>query len=147
MTKLRFCLVAFCIATLTLAAMGQIQNGQFTGTVTDASGAALAGAKVTMTNSATNLSVSTTTNGTGVYYAKELPIGVYKITVEASGFRTFENAGVTLDAGTIARVDIKMQLGAAREDDKLFAEEMASFTEHPASYISSSSCQNEITTL
>jgi outer membrane receptor protein involved in Fe transport len=115
MTKLRFCLVAICIATLTLAAMGQIQNGQFTGTVTDASGAALAGAKVTMTNSATNLSVSTTTNGTGVYYAKELPIGVYKITVEASGFRTFENAGVTLDAGTIARVDIKMQLGAARE--------------------------------
>lgn len=115
MTKLRFCLVAICIATLTLAAMGQIQNGQFTGTVTDASGAALAGAKVTMTNSATNLSVSTTTNGTGVYYAKELPIGVYKITAEASGFKTFENNGVTLDAGTIARVDIKMQLGAARE--------------------------------
>ncbi|MFZ1010046.1 MAG: carboxypeptidase regulatory-like domain-containing protein [Candidatus Sulfotelmatobacter sp.] len=115
MTKLRFCLVAICIATLTLAAMGQIQNGQFTGTVTDASGAALAGAKVTMTNSATNLSVSTTTNGTGVYYAKELPIGVYKITVEASGFKTFENNGVTLDAGTIARVDVKMQLGAARE--------------------------------
>ncbi len=115
MTKLRFCLVAICIATLTLAAMAQIQNGQFTGTVTDASGASLAGAKVTMTNSATNLSVSTTTNGTGVYYAKELPIGVYKITVEASGFKTFENAGVTLDAGTIARVDVKMQLGAARE--------------------------------
>jgi hypothetical protein len=115
MTKLRFCLISLCILMFALTAMAQIQNGQFTGTVTDASGAALAGAKVTITNPATNLQVTTTTNGTGVYSAKELPVGVYKITVEAPGFKTYNDAGVTLDPGAIARVDVKMQLGQARE--------------------------------
>jgi Carboxypeptidase regulatory-like domain/TonB dependent receptor len=115
MAKLRFCMISLCICLLTLSAMAQIQNGQFSGTVTDASGASVAGAKVTIANRATNLSVSTTTNGAGNYSARELPIGVYKITVEAAGFKTFANEGVTLDAGTIARVDVKMQLGQARE--------------------------------
>jgi len=109
------CMVSLCILLLTLSAMAQIQNGQFTGTVTDSSGAALAGAKVTMTNSATNLSVTTTTNGTGLYSAKELPVGVYKIKVEASGFKTYTDNGVNLDPGSIVRVDVKMQLGQARE--------------------------------
>jgi outer membrane receptor protein involved in Fe transport len=115
MTKLQFCMISFCICLLTLSAMAQVQNGQFNGTVTDASGAAVAGAKVTLTNRATNLSVTTTTNGTGSYTAAQLPIGVYKITVEAAGFKTFANEGVTLDAGTTARVDVKMVLGQARE--------------------------------
>jgi hypothetical protein len=112
---MKSCMILLCIFLLTLGAMAQIQNGQFSGTVTDGSGAAVAGAKVTMTNQGTNLSVTATTNGTGVYEAKELPIGVYKITVEAAGFKTFNNNGVTLDAGSIARVDVKMQLGQARE--------------------------------
>src|SRR6266852_2851932 len=109
------CMVSLCILLLSLSAMAQIQNGQFTGTVTDSTGAALAGAKVTVTNQATNLSVTTTTNGTGEYSAKELPVGVYKITVEAGGFKTFTDSKVNLDAGSITRVDAKMQLGQARE--------------------------------
>src|SRR6267154_4393209 len=78
MTKLRFCMISLCIFLLTLSATAQIQNGQFSGTVTDSSGAAVAGATVTITNQATNFSVDTTTNGTGSYSAKELPVGVYK---------------------------------------------------------------------
>ena len=115
MTKLRCCFVVFCMLLLTLGAVAQIQNGQFTGTVTDPSGAAVPNAKVTIANQATNLSVTATTNQTGVYNARELPVGVYKITVEASGFKTSSNAGVTLDAGTTAHLDFKMELGQARE--------------------------------
>src|SRR5260370_13539500 len=100
MTKLRFCMISLCIFLLTLSAMAQIQNGQFTGTVTDASGAAVAGAKVTLTNRATNLSVTTTTNGTGSYTATQLPIRGYKNTVEAARFKTFPNKGGTPDART-----------------------------------------------
>src|SRR3979490_2415081 len=81
---MKSCMISLCILLLTLSAVAQIQNGEFNGTVTDASGAALANAKVTITNKATNLSVNTTTNGTGVYSAKQLPVGVYKITVEAA---------------------------------------------------------------
>ena len=75
MTKLRFCLISLLVVLFALAAMAQIQNGQFTGNVTDPSGAAVANAKVTITNQATNLSVTTTTNSSGSYIAKELPVG------------------------------------------------------------------------
>src|SRR5260370_7860856 len=83
MTKLRFCMISLCIFLLTLSAMAQIQNGQFTGTVTDASGAAVAGAKITIANQATNLSLTTTTNRTGSYTATDLPLAVYKLTTDA----------------------------------------------------------------
>jgi Carboxypeptidase regulatory-like domain len=115
MKKLRFFLLCLSLLALSLSAFAQIQNGQFTGTVTDPSGASLANAQVTVTNVATNLSVTTTTNQEGLYVAKELPVGTYKISAEATGFKTITNNNVTLNAGTIARVDFKMQLGQARE--------------------------------
>ena len=75
MKKLQFCLVLMSLLVLVLAlgAMAQVQNGQFTGAVTDPSGAAIANAKVTVTNIGTNLSVTTTTNQSGLFTAKEQP--------------------------------------------------------------------------
>lgn len=115
MNKLRFCLVCFSLLVLVLGAAAQVQNGTFTGTVADPSSAAIANAKVTVTNMGTNLSVTTTTNETGLYTIKELPIGAYRITAEAKGFKTSVNANVGLNAGTVARVDFRMELGQARE--------------------------------
>src|SRR5882762_7434591 len=115
MTKLRFCLVVLAVVVLTISALAQVQNGQFTGVVTDPSGAAIANAKVTVTNTQTNLSVISTTNDGGLYVARELPIGTYKVTVEASGFKTASNVDLTVNAGTIQRVDFKMQVGQTRE--------------------------------
>jgi hypothetical protein len=108
MNKLRFCLVYFSLLVLVLGAAAQVQNGTFTGTVADPSGAAIANAKVTVTNMGTNLSVTSTTNDTGSYTIKELPIGSYRITSEAKGFKTSTNINVGLNAGTVARVDFKM---------------------------------------
>ena len=125
MTRLRCCFVLFCILLLTMGAVAQIQNGQLTGTVTDPSGAAVPNAKVTIANQATNLAVTATTNQTGFYTVKELPVGTYKITVEASGFKTFTDAGVLLEAGTIAHVDAKMVLGQAREVVEVTGQEVA----------------------
>jgi len=116
MRKLQFCLaISVLLLVSSLNAIAQVQNGQFTGVVTDPSGAALANASVTVTNTATNFAVAATTNQTGIYVVKELPPGPYKITVEVSGFRTATNFGLTLNAGTISRVDFKMQLGATKE--------------------------------
>ena len=109
-------LVSCCIVVLcTLTAVAQIQNGQFTGTVTDPSGAAVPGARVTASNPSTNLSVTTITNGSGVYTIKELRPGTYKIRVEAKGFRSFEDSGVTLDVGAVQRVDAKLEIGQTKE--------------------------------
>jgi len=100
---------------LALGAFAQVQNGQFTGEVTDPSGAAIANANVTVTNTGTNLTQTVTTNQAGFYTAKELPIGTYKISVEAKGFKTVQNTSLTLNVGSIQKVDFKMQLGEARE--------------------------------
>src|SRR3954465_2222290 len=115
MTKLRFCLSFLCVFVLVAGALAQVQNGQFTGVVTDPSGAAIANAKVTTTNVDTNLSVTATTEQTGLYKFNELPAGTYRITAEAPGFKTISNNNLVLNAGTIQRADFRMQLGQARE--------------------------------
>src|SRR5215470_18640208 len=111
MRRLQFCLAMFALLALACSAFTQVQNGQFEGTVTDPTGAAIAGAKVTVTNLGTNLSQTVASNSSGLYTARELPIGEYKLTVEASGFKTKSNSGVTLNAGVIAHVDFKMEIG------------------------------------
>ena len=106
--------VVFCLVALSVGAVGQVENGAITGTVLDPSGAAVANAKITVTNQATNFSVSATTNATGTYNARELPVGNYKVTSEAQGFKTITNSNIAVNAGTVLRVDLKMELGQAR---------------------------------
>ncbi len=144
MTKLRFCSISLCILLFALSAMAQIQNGQLTGTVTDPSGAAVPNAKVTITNQATNFSARVTTNQTGVYSARELPVGTYKISVEAPGFKTFSDVGVALNAGAITHVDAKMELGQAREVVEVTGQEVAVQTDDAklSSTISSAQINN-----
>ncbi len=129
MTKLRFCLVVLSVVVLTISALAQVQNGQINGVVTDPSGAAISNAKVTVTNTATNYTVSSTTGEAGLYTAKELPVGTYKVTVEAPGFKTSTNTDLSVNAGTIQRVDFKMQMGATREVVEVSGEVSAVNTE------------------
>jgi hypothetical protein len=120
-----FCLLPI-IASLSLA---QVQNGQFAGVVTDPSGAAIVDAKVTVNNPSTNLTEATTTNQSGSYNLKELPVGTYKITAEATGFKRVSNIGVTVNAGTVAHVDFKLPVGRAQEVVEVTGEASAVNTE------------------
>src|SRR5208283_804963 len=115
MKRLQFCLVVFAVLALAFSAFAQVENGQFSGTITDQTGAAIANAKVVITNPATNSTVTVTTNSSGNYIARELPPGTYKVTVEASGFKTTSDNNVVLGAGSIAHVDFKLQIGKATE--------------------------------
>ena len=115
MTKRWLVILSCGILLCSLTAIAQIQNGQLTGTVTDPTGAAIAGAKVTVTNPSTGLSVSVTTNSSGLYTVRELPPGNYDLSIQAPGFRSYSNKGVTLNAGSITRADVKMQVGQAKE--------------------------------
>src|SRR5262252_611518 len=115
MRRLQFCLAVFAVVALACSAFARVQNGQIEGSVTDPTGAAISGAKITVTNPATSLSQTTATNASGNYTIRELPIGSYKVVTEASGFKTVSNTGVTVNAGTISHVDFKMQMGQAKE--------------------------------
>ena len=75
------------IAVSASGAFAQAISGALVGTVVDSSGAAVAGASVNATNLGTGTTITTATNGTGAYHLENLPVGTYRITVNASGFR------------------------------------------------------------
>lgn len=87
-------------------------TGGITGTVTDPSGAAIPGAKVTATNVAQGTVWPTETNAAGVYNFPRLPIGEYKVTVTAQGFATSVHPPFELQMNQIARVDSQLKVGS-----------------------------------
>jgi hypothetical protein len=89
----------------------QTFRGTILGTVTDPSGAVVAGAKVTVKNTGTGLERATETSSDGSYSVPELPIGTYNVTVSQSGFQSFQATGVAVDVATERRVDAILKTG------------------------------------
>jgi hypothetical protein len=87
------------------------QFGEITGTVTDASGAVIAGAQVTVTNTATQQVRTAISNDTGVYSLPYLAPGDYAVRSEKTGFKVTTQSGVDVHVGVVARIDFRMQLG------------------------------------
>ncbi|MGA9734505.1 MAG: TonB-dependent receptor [Candidatus Sulfotelmatobacter sp.] len=86
-------------------------SGSFTGTVVDATDAAVVGAQVLVTDPSTGLRRKTTTNSDGNYLIAGLGAGSYDITIRAPGFKTFEGKHVILRVGEKVRVDTKLEIG------------------------------------
>jgi Carboxypeptidase regulatory-like domain/TonB-dependent Receptor Plug Domain len=107
--RTRRVLVFVVLAVAGLSA--QTFRGTILGTITDPSGAVVAGAKVTAKNTGTGLERSTETSGDGSYSIPELPIGTYNVTVSQQGFQTFVTTGVTVDVATERRVDAALKTG------------------------------------
>lgn len=84
------------------------------GAVKDASGNALAGATVAVTNAA-GFSQSATTDAQGKYKVSGLAAGTYKISVTAKGFKNFEVAGIALTAGDVIPLDVLMEAGVSEQ--------------------------------
>jgi hypothetical protein len=86
-------------------------RGNITGTVVDPSGAVIPGATVQATNIATNVSVSSITNGTGYFEVDSLDAGTYRITVTAKGFQQFVQNGILLYASNVLNIPITLTIG------------------------------------
>jgi outer membrane receptor protein involved in Fe transport len=95
--------------------LAQSTGGRIRGTVTDSSGAAVSGAKVTLTNEATNTSREAQTSATGEYLFLEVPVGSYQASVMGTGFKKYERKGIVLLLNEIASVDVTLQVGGATE--------------------------------
>jgi outer membrane receptor protein involved in Fe transport len=90
----------------------QDTTGKITGTVTDPSGGVVTGAKVTVTHNATGISHATTTDQSGTYQVLQLPIGLYHVTAEASGFKAVTvNSTTPLEINQTLRIDVTLQIG------------------------------------
>jgi len=104
--------VVFCLCIFNVHPIAAQQNtADVVGTVTDATGAILPGAAVTITNIGTNVSQTVQTGPTGDYTFTLLQVGTYTVKVEAKGFKIFTAPNLTLSSGDRARVDAKMEVG------------------------------------
>src|ERR1700691_2287824 len=101
-------LVLCCGSQLCFA---QLDRGGISGVVTDPSGSAIAGARVTVTNAAMGTQNSTVTTASGAYTVPQLAAGEYNITVVATGFSTLIRNGITVSVGETATVDLKLVVG------------------------------------
>jgi hypothetical protein len=96
-------------------AQAQVARSQFNGTVTDSAGGVLVGATVIATNVETNVASRATTTEAGVYVLPYLPNGVYRLRVEAQGFRPAQAEQVTLRAAQTLTLDFKLEVDAITE--------------------------------
>jgi Carboxypeptidase regulatory-like domain len=109
--------IALCAIFLTASGLlyGQAVTGSMLGTVTDASGATVPSAKVTITEVNTGISRSMDTNASGYFSFPTLEPGVYRVTIEKSGFRKEVKERVELLVNTTVRADAVLQPGAITE--------------------------------
>ncbi len=114
----------FLLALAGLAGAGAAQMvfGSIFGTVTDQSGAAIPGAKVTITEVTKNVVFEAVTNESGNYTRGQLPPGVYRVEVEAPGFRRAVNAEVVVNVDAASRLDFQLEVGDVTESIDVVAE-------------------------
>src|SRR5215469_6257427 len=112
-----FRLLVFSLSLLLLAVpvLAQTTAGRILGTLTDQSGAAVAGANVVVTDIQRGTTRSTTTDESGGYTVPDLQPGTYKIHVEAKGFKTLERPSVQIEVATDVRADFSLQPGQVNE--------------------------------
>lgn len=103
-------------------AFAQGDRATVTGTVTDPTGAAVAGATVRVIQTTTNFERNTTTSDSGAYTIPQLPVGPYRVEISASGFKTLVNNEVVLTAGATVRVDGALETGNVTEQVNVKAE-------------------------
>jgi hypothetical protein len=111
-------LAALAASTL----LAQLDRGTLTGTVTDPAGAVVPQATVTMVHLGTQAASSAVTNQDGQYSRPNLPIGDYRITVEAPGFKRTVREGIKLGVTEVLRVDVQLEIGSAAESVQVTAE-------------------------
>ncbi len=107
----RTCALAALLLAVTASIDAQAVTGSVLGTVTDASGAVVANAKVTLTNIGTNIVRTQQTNTSGNYTFADIPEGSYSVTIEATGFKRDIRQNVNVLVNTSTRVDVQLQPG------------------------------------
>ncbi len=92
-------------------AQAQFDVGSLVGTIRDQSGAAVAGASITATNTATNIESSATSNGSGDYEIPSLHVGVYTISAKATNYAEAVAQNITISVGSRQRIDLELKVG------------------------------------
>src|SRR5450432_3503783 len=103
-------------------AWAQQITGSIRGTVADPTGAAVQGATVSAKQAETGLTRTAVTDHSGAYDVLELPVGHYRLQVEAKGFQTYLQQGITLDVNEKASVPVRLAVGSATQRIEVLAD-------------------------
>ncbi|MGA7575565.1 MAG: carboxypeptidase-like regulatory domain-containing protein, partial [Terriglobales bacterium] len=115
--------VVGCLCLLMLGtAMAQSDRGTIAGTVQDSSGAAVAGAAITIKGADTGSVYQAVSSGNGSYRVNDVAIGRYDLTIEAKGFKTSLQKGVLIEINSVAALNITLQPGDVKEEVTVLAD-------------------------
>src|SRR5258708_2668375 len=114
MRKISIALLTFAAFSLSTA-FGQRTTSSISGTVTDASGAAVPGVLVRVTSVSTGTTAQATSNGTGFYIISNLLPDEYRMRAEKAGFQSFAQEGVLVQVNRPVTVNVGLQLGASTQ--------------------------------
>ena len=109
-----FCLAILISLCSRYSVLGQSAVARIVGTVTDPHSALILGVQVTVTNTATQMSLHPVTDRGGYYQVLDLPIGPNAAEVVSRGFRTTESGPYTLEINEVLRVDVTRRIGDSR---------------------------------
>ena len=122
--------VAIAVCVGAAAAGAQIAGtGSVQGTVTDTTGAAVGGANVTLTNDATQVKHTATTDKQGLYSFPNINVGTYTLTVADQGFKTYTQHNVVLEVGSSLGLNVPLTVGSTTEEVTVSASGLALQTE------------------
>lgn len=112
----RYCIwILLLFLPLTGDLWAQANRATITGTVTDSTGALVAGVDVTATNAETGVATRTVSNSDGIYVVPNLPPGQYSVEFKRSGFKALRHPTITLESTQAARLDAALEVGAVTE--------------------------------
>ncbi len=118
MNKIRVASILFFSG---LAIFAQSERGSITGLITDPTGAAIAGAELSIVNRDTNAVAKSTTTSTGEFTLPNLPPGNYRVEITASGFKRFIRQNIIVSTSSSARADAQLQIGQVSEQIEVTA--------------------------
>jgi hypothetical protein len=108
---------AAMLSTLVTAALlHSAVTGSISGTIKDASGGVIPGISLSVTNPATGIGSKAVTDGKGFYSFPSLPVGRYDLKAEATGFRTQDRKGLTIDADSALQIDLTLTVAEKSEE-------------------------------
>jgi hypothetical protein len=112
-----------CVAVaISLPVLSQTTMGRILGSITDQSGAAVAGATVVIADVQRGTRRTVTTDASGNYAVPELQPGIYKVRTEAKGFKVVERVNIVVEVAEDLRVDISLPPGQISETVVVYAE-------------------------
>jgi hypothetical protein len=113
---------AFVMTLAAPSAHAQVLYGSLVGNVTDSTGGALPGATVTIEQSETQFKREAVTDSAGGYNFNAVPSGTYTISITMTGFRPISRRNVPVSLNSVARVDVKLEIGQMTESVQVSAE-------------------------